>query len=126
MKLERCLKCSTPTEDVVHTDELQCDLVHARKQIVELEQWVHDLQSGMYVNCVYCGHRYGPDGKVAPAMQQALYDHIAECPKHPLSAAKAWIAELEEALRSAAGSLEKAGWLNTARCARKVLDHEQR
>ena len=53
-----------------------------------LERWVHDLQSGMFINCVYCGHRYGPDDKVAPTMQQALYDHIAECPKHPLSAMK--------------------------------------
>jgi hypothetical protein len=34
------------------------------------------------------------------------------------------IAKLEEALRSAAGSLEKAGWNNTARRAREVLDHE--
>ena len=53
-----------------------------------LEQWVHDLQSGMFINCVYCGHRYGPDDEVAPTMQQALYDHIAKCPKHPLSAMK--------------------------------------
>ncbi len=53
-----------------------------------LEQWVHDCQAGMYINCVYCGHRYGPDDEVAPTMQQALYDHIAECPKHPLSAMK--------------------------------------
>ena len=53
-----------------------------------LEQWVHDCQAGMYINCVYCGYRYGPDDEVAPTMQQALYDHIAECPKHPLSAMK--------------------------------------
>ena len=58
------------------------------KNCKKLEQWVHDLQSGMFINCVYCGHRYGPDDEVAPTMQQALYDHIAECPKHPLSAMK--------------------------------------
>ncbi len=53
-----------------------------------LEQWVHDCQARMYINCVYCGHRYGPDDEVAPTMQQALYGHIAKCPKHPLSAMK--------------------------------------
>jgi len=26
----------------------------------ERAAWVNDLQSDMYVNCVYCGHRYGP------------------------------------------------------------------
>ncbi len=96
-----------------------------------LEQWVHDLQSGMFINCVYCGHRYGPDDKVAPTMQQALYDHIAECPKHPLSAAKARIAKLEEALLPLT---VKAYWKITdedRRRARELLpnwesNHEQR
>ena len=51
-----------------------------------LEQWIRDLQSGMYVNCVYCGHRYGPKDKVPVAMAEALKQHIAQCPKHPMSA----------------------------------------
>jgi hypothetical protein len=41
----------------------------------------------MYINCVYCGHRYGPEDQVKESMQQVLYDHIKVCPKHPLSAA---------------------------------------
>lgn len=53
-----------------------------------LEQWVKDLQSGMYVNCVYCGHRYGPDDKVPTSMADALKEHIEQCPKHPMSALK--------------------------------------
>lgn len=53
-----------------------------------LEAWIDDLQSGMWINCVYCGHRYGPnDDKVAP--RKALEEHIESCPKHPLSIARA-------------------------------------
>ena len=54
-------------------------------EIKRLRQWVADLQSGMYVNCVYCGHRYGPDPGTPVAMADVLRDHIARCPKHPLS-----------------------------------------
>ena len=32
-----------------------------RAEIARLEAWVRDMQAGCYVNCVYCGHRYGPD-----------------------------------------------------------------
>ena len=39
----------------------------------------------MYINCVYCGYRYGPTDDVPSTMAQALEDHIKECPKHPLS-----------------------------------------
>lgn len=50
-----------------------------------LKGWVSDLQSGMYVNCVYCGHRYGPKDKVPVSMADILKDHIEKCPKHPMS-----------------------------------------
>ena len=69
-----------------------------RRENDELKQWVNDLQSGMYINCVYCGHRYGPEDEVAATMQEALYEHIAQCPKHPLSQAKRENAELREQL----------------------------
>ena len=36
----------------------------------------------MYVNCVYCGHRYESGGNM-----DALNDHIRVCPDHPLSKA---------------------------------------
>ncbi len=74
-----------------------------------LEDWVRDLLSGMYVNCVYCGHRYGPREHAVAApgaptdMAAALTAHVSACPSHPLSAARARIAELEaenEELRS--------------------------
>ena len=67
----------------------------------QLEQWIDDLQSGMYINCVYCGHRYGPNSgpstkKFNITMRKALEEHISSCPKHPLSAAKDEIATLKE------------------------------
>lgn len=52
--------------------------------IARLKKWIDDLQSGMYINCVYCGHRYGPKDKVATSMQDALKLHIASCPEHPM------------------------------------------
>lgn len=60
----------------------------------EARQWVRDLHSGMYVNCVYCGHRYGPKDEVPATMADALKDHIEQCPKHPMSALKRQNAEL--------------------------------
>lgn len=51
-----------------------------------LEAWIDDLQSGLYINCVYCGHRYPPG---SPAIRsKTLYNHIKQCPKHPLSKAE--------------------------------------
>lgn len=54
----------------------------------DLQQWVNDLQAGMYINCVYCGHRYGPDDEVPAAMADVLREHVEQCPKHPMSALK--------------------------------------
>jgi hypothetical protein len=56
-----------------------------RAEINRLEQHVADLQSGMYVNCVYCGHRYGRSGETPVSMADVLKRHIAACPKHPVS-----------------------------------------
>ena len=58
------------------------------KENVCLRQWVNDIQSGMYVNCVYCGHRYGPDPGTPVAMAEILKQHIEQCPEHPMSALK--------------------------------------
>jgi hypothetical protein len=89
--------------------------VNLRDQVRILEEenqrlmaWVHDLQSGMFINCVYCGHRYGPTQSThaaavrpdtpAVSMQELLKQHIAQCPKHPMS-------ELIQALKLAEISL---------------------
>lgn len=61
-----------------------------------LRQWVKDLQSGMYINCVYCGHRYGPAKETPVAMADVLKKHIEVCPEHPLSALKRENEELKK------------------------------
>jgi hypothetical protein len=58
-------------------DEKQVELEKA-------EQWINDLHSGMYINCVYCGHRYGPRENTPVSMADVLKKHIEQCPKHPL------------------------------------------
>jgi hypothetical protein len=64
------------------------------KEIERLEKWIDDLQSGMYINCVYCGHRYPPGTNAIK--RKVLHEHIKICPKHPLSKAEIRIKELEE------------------------------
>ena len=76
-----------------------------------LEAWIDDLQSGMYINCVYCGHRYGPNSGPTTknfniTMRRALEDHIAQCPKHPLSFAKKKIERLRSALSGIIGATD--------------------
>jgi hypothetical protein len=68
-----------------------------------LQKWVDDLQSGMYVNCVYCGHRYGPCETTPVSMADALKAHVEQCPKHPLFEARQ--ALLREGIRS--GAIER-------------------
>lgn len=60
-----------------------------------LRQWINDLQSGMYINCVYCGHRYGPEDEVPASMADVLKKHIEECPEHPMSKMKAKLDHIE-------------------------------
>lgn len=58
--------------------------VHAQ-ELVMMAKWVADLQRGQTVNCVYCGHNYGPVEETPVTMADVLYEHIAKCPKHPLA-----------------------------------------
>jgi len=57
-------------------------------EIEHYKQWIADLQSGQYVNCVYCGHRYGPGETTPVTMADALKEHVEQCSKHPMSALK--------------------------------------
>lgn len=61
------------------------DKTTLQKDLERYKQWIKDLQSGMYVNCVYCGHRYGPEDKIPVSMADALKQHIEQCPEHPLT-----------------------------------------
>ncbi len=65
--------------------ELRDAYIKAVGEIQKMQQWVNDLQSGMYVNCVYCGHRYGPADEVPVSMAEVLKQHVEQCPKHPMS-----------------------------------------
>lgn len=82
------------------------------REAERLQQWVHDLQSGMYINCVYCGHRYGPRESTPETMADVLKAHVEQCPKHPMSALKceaermrAVVAAAKVALVQARGAL---------------------
>ena len=73
-------------------------------EVDRLRAWVADLQSGMHVNCVYCGHRYGPNGQVPASMAEVLKAHAERCPAHPMSALRA---ELEACRRRCEGLAER-------------------
>lgn len=70
-----------------------------RQEIARLEAWVRDLQDGMIVNCVYCGHQYGRKDAVPMAIADVLKAHIEACPDHPMSALKRRNAVLERQWR---------------------------
>jgi len=76
-------------------------------QVQQLKDWVSDLQSGMYVNCVYCGHRYGPKEDTPVAMADVLKEHIAVCPDHPLSHANQEIEELKTTIKEMQSSIAR-------------------
>lgn len=59
-----------------------------QEENVRLKQWINDLQSGQYVNCVYCGHRYGPENSTPVSKADQLKAHIEQCPEHPMSKMK--------------------------------------
>lgn len=83
-------------------------------ELERMQRWVDDLQSGMYINCVYCGYRYGPADEVPATMADALKQHIEQCPKHPMSALKAENAALRRAggflANEAANMAHRAGY----------------
>ena len=85
----------SPSGNMVEFKDYEADLAaereareKAEKDRDKFRQWVHDCQSGMYINCVYCGHRYGPDDEVPATMADVLKEHIEQCPDHPMSALK--------------------------------------
>jgi hypothetical protein len=73
----------------LQADEIMSHIRPLAQEVNRLRAWVDDLQAGMYINCVYCGHRYGPDDRVPATMAEALKEHIEQCPSHPMSALKA-------------------------------------
>ena len=100
---ERCAEIEAALSEHDHPGYL-AEITWAIAEIRRLRQWVHDLQAGMYINCVYCGHRYGPDDQVPATMAQALKEHVERCPEHPMAALR----EERDRLRTAMEELEKA------------------
>ena len=65
--------------------DIQAEVTRLEAENKRLQAWVNDLMSQMYVNCVYCGHRYGPRDEVPASMADILKEHIEQCPEHPMS-----------------------------------------
>lgn len=51
----------------------------------KLEQWIDDLSSHMYINCVYCGHRFCKQSESGQHPVKKLTEHMEHCSKHPMS-----------------------------------------
>lgn len=60
-----------------------------QRNIDKLQQWIDDLQSGMYINCSYCGFRFGPaeEDQVPETMREHLKKHMIQCEEHPMHGA---------------------------------------
>ncbi len=86
-------------------------LQNANRVIIEtnfqLRGWIDDLQSGMYINCVYCGHRYGPSDKTPASKAEMLKQHIEICPDHPMSKLKVELAAALELAERTSKMLEE-------------------
>ncbi len=101
--------------------ELQAQIKAAGGLLAELEienerykVWVDDLHSGMYINCVYCGHQYGPSDEVPASMADVLKKHVEQCPKHPMSKLKIENATLRAQIAAAKRLLVE--WQETWEC----------
>jgi hypothetical protein len=106
-RITLCQQCARRVHDQV-APRAESILQALRGRLRAAERWIDDLHSGMWINCVYCGHCYGPRHATPatlpearePAMADALRQHIAQCPAHPMS-----------------------GLLAAARHAESVIDH---
>ncbi len=94
-KLVDDLLQSDDLHDPVQVKSVCRDWQQQNRELERYKTWVNDLQSGMYINCVYCGHRYGPQEDVPASMADVLKEHISKCPEHPLAAALAEIERLK-------------------------------
>ncbi len=82
------------------------EIADLREKCERLQSQVNDLHAGCYINCVYCGHRYGPDPGTPVAMADVLKAHIEECPDHPMSELKRRAETYREGLEEIQGSCE--------------------
>lgn len=86
----------------------EADLIKVAANLIEeligenirLTNWKNDLLSGMYVNCIYCGHNYGLTEFTPEIMDEELARHVEHCERHPLHEAKETISNLEATIRN--------------------------
>lgn len=112
--ISSCLQKALPIGDVKTLGLLECfaGVKELVTLLARLRQHVADLQSGMYINCVYCGHRYGPKGSHAETvkdglpMAEALRQHIEQCPEHPMNL----LVKENQRLRKEVDDLQKKLW----------------
>ena len=57
----------------------------SEQENARLKRWIEDLLGGGYVNCVYCGYRYGPHNDTATSMSDVLKEHVMQCEHHPMA-----------------------------------------
>lgn len=86
--------------------ELAAKLTQVVQENVRRQRHIEDLQAGTYVNCVYCGHRYGPSANTPVSLAQMLRDHVAACPAHPMSQLLVMLRRVQESgyLKAGPGS----------------------
>ena len=80
----------------------------------DVTKWVADLQSGLHINCVYCGHRYPPG--TPDVRDKVLFEHIKQCPKHPLAKALEENKMLNDALENGGIDLSPCHCGNIVAC----------
>lgn len=87
-----------------------------KSEILRYDAWIEDILSEKYVNCAYCGHRYGKEND--SANMEAVRKHVENCSKHPMAKekeradkAEALARELVELLKEADNLIGLASYL---------------
>ena len=121
-----CMFCTEFEGALIAFARQQVEVLEAK--IRRLRGWVNDLQAGLYVNCVYCGHRYGPDTETPVSKAQVLKEHIKVCPDHPMStltrdlaAHRAMIAKMADELDGI--QLDPCAHMTTVKAIKDLLAH---
>ena len=77
--------------------ELKDENIEKAEEIKTLKGWINGLPQ-LYVNCVYCGHRFKPNPEVFPSQTDVVREHMEKCSKHPLFQANQKIKELKKVI----------------------------
>ncbi len=93
--------------NLLHDEAVITNPENTYRETLRLRRWVSDLQAGMYVNCVYCGHRYGPVSETAVSQADILKKHISVCLEHPLRFEKQNVKLMEDCLNRIIGLCKK-------------------